>query len=164
MVCGSSDCVSNPDKWSDAAGSAPAGIGLTHAYASLEAIQHLLGRGSGLDLAAANAYAVGVTLFHLATGELPAHVDVGRRDSPEGMAMWETCLLQKVRASGAAHSQSSLLCPLPCHATPRHCPCAGSLSRSAGVSALQPLCTGQRYAFKHRRSPSEPHALQGSVP
>ena len=110
----------HPDKWSGAAGSAPARIGLTHAYASLEALQHLLDRGGSLDLAAADAYAVGVTLFHLATGELPAHVDVGRQDSPEAMAMWETCLLQQVRASGTAHSQLSLLCSLSCHATPQH--------------------------------------------
>ena len=92
------------------AGPAPEGLDLTHAYASLEALQHLLGRGDGVDLAAADAYAVGATLFQLAMGELPARVTVGRRDSAEEvLAMWETCLLQQVRASGTALSQASLL-------------------------------------------------------
>ena len=108
-VCGSPAVSRNPTL-SYAAGPAPKDIGLTRAYASLEALQHLLGRGDGLDLAAADAYAVGATLFQLATGELPAHVAVDRQqDSSAALELWEACLLQKVRAL-QKQRPASLIC------------------------------------------------------
>ena len=90
-----------------AAGSAPSKHGYTLEYACLETLQHLLGRGSGdgADLAAADAYATGVTLFRLATGELPLRMRSERRFGKAAMARWESRLLKRVGAR--AHDSDS---------------------------------------------------------
>ena len=67
-------------------------------YACLETLQQLLRRdGCSADLAAGDADAAGVTLFELATGQLPLDVHCRRPDSKAAMVQWETCLLERVR-------------------------------------------------------------------
>jgi len=81
------------------AGSAPTKLGYTIEYACLEILQNLLRRNdSAVDLAAADAYAVGVTLFELATGKLPLRVRCERPNSKAAMLSWERRLLERVRA------------------------------------------------------------------
>ena len=88
-----------------AAGSIPFDIEFTYGYASLDVYQHLLGRNIDLDLAAADAFSIGVTPFELATGELPVRVRNSRQlgDSENKYAMWERTLLQRVRMGLRAH-------------------------------------------------------------
>ncbi len=70
-------------------------------YACLEAIQHNLRRGSAVDLGAADAYSLGVTLYRLATGDVPLRVGCAH---DEHGAKWherkqERRLLRMVRGS-----------------------------------------------------------------
>ena len=81
-----------------AAGSVPDHVEVTFEYASLDVFQHLLGRDIDLDLAAADAFSIGVTLFELATGELPVRAHRRQLGSEGKYAMWESALLQRVRA------------------------------------------------------------------
>ncbi len=84
--------------WLLAAGSAPTKYGNTIEFVSLDILQHLLRRdGCAADLAAGDAYAFGVTLFELATGELPLDVYCKRPYGKAGMVKRETRFLEQVR-------------------------------------------------------------------
>jgi len=78
---------------------------VTGGYACLESHQHLLGRGGGLDLGACDAYALGVTLFELATGDLPARVPATEQSGTRLSARWERLLLQRVRCRALRRSR-----------------------------------------------------------
>ena len=83
--------------WLLAAGSPPTKYGNTIEFISLDILQHLLRReGCAADLAANDAYAVGVTLFELATGELPLTVHCKRPNGKAGMIKRETRFLEQV--------------------------------------------------------------------
>ena len=90
-----------------AAGSAPSRVGYTIEYACLETLQYLLGRAAGdVDLAAADAFATGVTLFQLATGGLPLPADSEQRSGKAAMARRERRLLEQVGAGACSQGRS----------------------------------------------------------
>ena len=79
-------------------------------YACVEAIQHNLRRGSAVDLGAADAYSLGVTLYRLATGDVPLRVGCAH---DEHGAKWherkqERRLLRMVRASAKQNTRLAL--------------------------------------------------------
>ena len=80
------------------AGSHPVADGFTLGYACLEILQYGLGKIDNFDLAAADAYSAGVTLFELATGELPVDVPSKQEGGKKRWARWERALLLAVRA------------------------------------------------------------------
>ena len=98
---------------SASAGSTSRELGYTLEYACLEAIQHELGRGSGVDLGAADAYSLGVTLYRLATGDMPLQVDCPDHElnTRRHRRRHERQLLKQARGRGARCFSSR--CSLP---------------------------------------------------
>jgi hypothetical protein len=111
---------------------APGELVGTVEYCCLEAVQHALRKRHGFDLAAADMYSIGATLYELLTGEMLVRTAPPNAFGEDGVESEDSCdeydsdddadgednilievealLLQKVRASGSAQRQFCSTC------------------------------------------------------
>ncbi len=119
---------------------------MTHGYACLESYQHLLGRGGGgLDPGACDAYALGVTLFQLATGDLPARVPAAEQRGGQLSAQWERRLLQRVRGRAVWRSRPTVTPLLRLGITASHAPSSVTNAGVATCFAHRPVVSRHGY-------------------